>query len=93
MWKNYIFSPDGKFCFKCDDETVGMPGCNGACTFSLKRNQTIKCKGICKKGFVESSEGNCSLCNAINRDCYECHYEIINNNKRKFFVIFARLIN
>lgn len=82
--KNYMFTPDGKFCYKCDDEIVGMPGCNGDCTFSLKRNQTIICEGTCKKGFIESSEGVCLPCSAIKKDCYDCHYEIINNKKRKF---------
>ena len=67
--KSYMFTPDGKYCYRCDDEIVGMPGCNGACTFSLKRNQTIICKGTCKKGYIESSEGVCSPCSSIKKDC------------------------
>ena len=82
--KSYMFTPDGKYCYKCDDEIVGMPGCNGACTFSLKRNQTIICKGTCKKGYIESSEGVCSPCSSIKKDCYDCHYENINEKNRKF---------
>ena len=82
--KSYMFTPDGKYCYRCDDEIVGMPGCNGACTFSLKRNQTIICKGTCKKGYIESSEGVCSPCSSIKKDCYDCHYENINEKNRKF---------
>ena len=36
--KNYLFTPDGDFCYKCDNKLVGMPGCKGECNFSLKRN-------------------------------------------------------
>ena len=52
-----------------------MPGCKGECSFSLERNDTIKCESDCKEGYIESSEGVCELCNNINRGCYECHYE------------------
>ena len=52
-----------------------MPGCNGACSFSLERNDLIKCEGDCKTGYIESSEGVCELCNNVNRGCYQCHYE------------------
>ena len=78
--KNYMFTPDGKFCYRCDDEKVGMPGCNGACTFSLKRNQTILCEGTCKKGYIESSEGVCSPCSYIKK-------------KENLFVLFVKIIN
>ena len=71
--KNYLFSPDGKYCYKCNDELVGIPGCKRECSFSLKRNQTLKCESECKIGYIESSEGVCSSCNDINKGCYECH--------------------
>ena len=35
--KDYFFTPDDENCYKCDVEQ-GMPGCKGACNFSLKRN-------------------------------------------------------
>ena len=72
--KNYFFTPDGNYCYKCDDESVGMPGCNGACTFSLKRYQTIMCEGECKKGYIKYSEGVCAPCSSIYQGCHECHY-------------------
>ena len=34
---NY-FTPDEENCYKCDNENIGMPGCDGKCNFSLKRN-------------------------------------------------------
>ena len=73
--KSYFFTPDEEYCYRCDDETVGMPGCKGGCSFSLKRNNQLKCEGGCKTGYIESSEGICSLCNSINKGCYECHYD------------------
>ena len=33
-----LFTPDGKLCYSCSDKYVGMAGCTGHCTFSLKRN-------------------------------------------------------
>ena len=73
--KEYLFTIDGKYCFRCDDETIGMPGCKGGCDFSLYRNRILKCKGECKEGYIESSEGICSSCNSISKGCHECHYE------------------
>ena len=73
--KNYLFTPDGDFCYKCDNNLVGMPGCKGECNFSLKRNNPLKCEGGCKTGYIESSEGICSPCGAISKGCHECHYD------------------
>ena len=72
--KDYLFTPDGQNCYRCDDQLVGMPGCKGACTFSLKRNKVLKCEGECKTGYIESSEGTCSPCSDISKGCLECHY-------------------
>ena len=52
-----------------------MPGCKRNCSFSLKRNQSLKCEGECKTGYIESSEGNCSMCYEMNEGCHQCHYE------------------
>ena len=73
--KKKYFTPDGKKCYKCDNKNIGMPGCNGECSFSLKRNNTILCAGKCKDGYIESSEGICEECESINKGCIECHYE------------------
>ena len=73
--RDYLFTPDGVNCYKCNDELVGMPGCKGSCSFSLKRNRALKCESECKLGYIESSEGVCSSCSVINKGCHECHYE------------------
>ena len=52
-----------------------MPGCKGACSFSNKRNDSLKCIDGCRKGYIYAKEGICELCEKINEGCYECHYE------------------
>jgi hypothetical protein len=69
------FTPDGKKCYKCDNEDVGMIGCEGACNYSIKRNDILKCENKCKKGYIEIREGICEPCEIYNKGCYECHYE------------------
>jgi len=73
--KNNFFTPDGKKCYKCDNEDVGMIGCEGACNYSIKRNDILKCENKCKKGYIEIREGICEPCEIYNKGCYECHYE------------------
>ena len=73
--KNTLFTPDNKYCYECNNKDIGMPGCKGSCSFSLKRNDVIKCEGECDNGYIESSEGVCEPCDNINKGCYECHYE------------------
>ena len=77
-----FFTPNGTYCYKCDNDIVGMPGCKGNCDFSLKRNNEIICKGECKEGYLESSKGICKSCGSINRGCYKCHYK---NNSNYLF--------
>ena len=72
--KNY-FSPDGQKCYQCNDPNIGMPGCKGSCSFSLKRNDIIKCEGECDNGYIESREGICEKCENIVNGCSKCHYE------------------
>ena len=69
------FTPDGKDCYKCDSEEVGMPGCNGACSFSLNRSENLLCEAECKEGYIERSKGVCVSCNKTERGCISCHYE------------------
>ena len=72
--KKNFFSPDGKKCYKCDDEKVGMPGYKGSCNYSLNRYKELK-YDECDVGYIEIEEGTCELCDTINNGCYECHYE------------------
>ena len=73
--KNNLFTPDGLNCYSCNNEDVGKIGCINSCSFSLKRNNVIKCEDGCKIGFIETSEGICDPCDSVNRGCYECHYD------------------
>ena len=52
-----------------------MPGCKGSCSFSLKRNDIIKCEGGCEAGYIEAREGICEKCENIADGCSKCHYE------------------
>ena len=70
-----LFTPNGTFCYKCDDEKIGIVGCKGGCNFSNKTNDPLKCVGGCRKGYIEYSEGLCRECQEINSGCHECHYE------------------
>ena len=87
---NTLFTPDGKYCYKCNEYNIGMPGCNSKCSFSLERREIIKCLDGCKPGYIESSEGICKECNNINSGCKKCHYDEYPNiyfglkRKRKF---------
>ena len=71
-----LFTPDGVYCYACNNRTVGMVGCKGTCEFNLKKNITLKCEeGMCKTGFIEKTKGVCEPCETINEGCIECHYE------------------
>ena len=83
--KHDFFTPDEKFCHKCDSEIFGKfgnPGCKGECDYSTKREHPIRCKGGCKSGYVESSEGYCSKCDSINKGCIDCSYEKDNSDPK-----------
>jgi len=95
--KKNMFSPDGKKCYQCDDQNIGMPGCKGACNFSTKRNDLITCEDGCKVGYIEVKKGICEPCDIVNEGCLECHYEDDNNRtnypkikkERKFICDFC----
>jgi hypothetical protein len=70
-----LFTPDGETCYRCNDEIVGMPGCKGACSFSLERNDVLKCEEGCKSEYIEVSEGVCQPCEIVNHGCFNCSYE------------------
>ena len=72
---NTLFTPDGIYCYKCDNQYIGMYGCKSECSFSLKKNKTLKCLDGCKEGYIESSEGICESCYKVNEGCNYCHYE------------------
>ena len=71
---NSFFTPDGKYCYKCNSY-IGMQGCKSQCSFSLERNNIIKCLDGCIDGYIESTEGICEPCSSINYGCSKCHYD------------------
>ena len=68
------FSPDGKNCYMCKNSQVGMPGCQGPCTYSNKREHIIECEGKCLSGYLDTSKGVCESCDIINKGCQKCNY-------------------
>ena len=70
-----LFTPDGETCYRCNNEKVGMPGCKGACSFSLERNDVLKCEEGCKSEYIEVSKGVCQPCEIVNHGCFNCSYE------------------
>ena len=69
------FTPDGENCYLCKNSKVGMPGCNGPCTYSLERNNIIECEGECLTGYLETSKGVCESCDIVNKGCLNCEYK------------------
>ena len=69
------FTPDGDNCYLCKNSKVGMPGCNGPCTYSLERNNIIECEGECLTGYLETSKGVCESCEIVNKGCLNCKYK------------------
>ena len=73
---NKLFTPDNNKCYACNNKQVGMVGCKGTCTFSIKRNNVIECEeGGCKTGYLEKTKGVCEPCDTVNKGCIECHYD------------------
>ena len=73
---NKLFTPDNINCFACNSYNVGMPGCKGSCTFSMKRYNYLECEeNACKSGYIERSKGICVSCSDANEGCIECHYD------------------
>ena len=68
------FTPDGVNCYLCQNNKVGMPGCNGPCTYSNKRNNIIECEVECLTGYLETSKGVCESCGIVNEGCLNCKY-------------------
>ena len=73
---NKLFTPDNINCFACNSYNVGMPGCKGSCTFSMKKYNFLECEeNSCKSNYIEISKGICASCSDANNGCIECHYD------------------
>ena len=44
---NKLFTPDGEYCYACNNRSVGMVGCKGTCTFNLKKIFHLNAKRVC----------------------------------------------
>ena len=75
--------PDGFkkyfWCYKCEDELVGNPGCLGAagCTYRSDNDQ-LNCNE-CKVGYFEFTPGQCFHCKEGDKHCKECHMNVTEN--------------
>jgi hypothetical protein len=70
------FTPDGENCYLCINDKVGMPGCDGSCTYSIKRINILECEEKkCKSGYLETSKGLCESCDLVNKGCLNCTYK------------------
>ena len=79
---NGYFSKNGVDCIKCDDESKGMPGCDGKCNYKKNRENNLLCEiGKCKDNYFESFPGLCELCNTILLNCDKCEYAINDEQK------------
>jgi len=75
-FKDNFFTPDGKYCYMCNNEFFGMQGCKGSCKFSNRRNNTLECEeGKYKDGYIEISKGIYKPCDSVNKGCKYCHYD------------------
>ena len=72
---NDFFSYDNKWCYKCDDENMGNPGCvaEKGCTYGFE-NYWLVCNE-CKEGYFKNTEGQCFSCNSSIPYCTKCHLD------------------
>lgn len=72
---NDSFSIDEHFCYKCDDEIHGNPGCNATdgCQYN-ELNDLLSCNK-CKNDYVSYDEGQCYSCSEIISNCNKCHLD------------------
>jgi hypothetical protein len=70
---NDSFSIDENFCYKCDDEIHGNPGCNATygCQYN-ELNEVLSCNK-CKNDYVSYDEGQCYSCSEEISNCNKCH--------------------
>ena len=70
----YFLVLDGEKCIRCDDEFLGMKGCNGNCEM-IKSEKNVKCQeNSCKEGYYEIYPGTCAECSFLFDGCSKCSY-------------------
>ena len=73
------FSKNKNYCYKCNDERQGNPGCDisEGCTY-YKSNDELRCNK-CLKGYYEYTEGQCFSCSNEITNCNDCHFDETKN--------------
>ena len=66
---------DKEWCYKCDDESQGNPGCvaEKGCNY-YSSNYQLNCKE-CKEGYFNYTEGQCYSCSNEINGCKDCHFD------------------
>ena len=71
----YSFGKYNEFCYKCDDDKVGMPGClaSRGCSY-VHSNDELDCNE-CKEGYFKYSRNQCYKCETEIKFCNKCHFD------------------
>ena len=69
------FGKYGLWCYKCDDEKYGNPGCKSSkgCNYYYP-NDELDCNE-CKDSYFSYTKGQCFSCSKEIHDCNKCHIE------------------
>ena len=65
------FSKNNLFCYLCDDNNQGNPGCNVSKGCEYRNNDQLNCKE-CKSGYFEYTAGQCFSCSKEIEFCNIC---------------------
>ena len=73
------FSKDKNWCYKCDNNQQGNPGCDNTkgCVY-FSSNDRLNCYK-CKDGYFEYTEGECFSCSIYAPNCGKCSYKAEND--------------
>ena len=69
------FGKDKDYCYKCDDEGEGNPGCiseKGCEYYKPFTTGELKCNE-CKEGYFKNKDNICEPCNLVIPNCGKCH--------------------
>ena len=67
------FSKDSKSCYKCDDQFIGIVGCDASKGCNFIQPIELDCN-VCKDGYFNYTRGQCLSCKNI-KNCEKCHFD------------------
>ena len=72
-------SIEKNICYKCDDNSLGNPGCDATqeCHYN-EAKRSVNCTK-CKDGYFLHKDGECNKCSVRITNCGECHKDKQNN--------------